>query len=198
MNTNQQLIELGISLANAISKSTVTYFSDRIKKAKTAKDRDETIAQLEDIIDELINDKRELIEIGRKYEEITSFQKITDHDLKYITEKLFPVLNEVLTQAAQLSSDPNALDELKTVMSTIEPIISIETFNILQMLGFNFKDAIGEPLTKFIRSLILANSKSNLKTELEISINRQGEQFYKVLQNPEAVEAYNKISNSNK
>ena len=47
----------------------------------------------------------------------------------------------------------------------IKPILSKETFNILQILGFNFKKAIGEPMTEWIASLIKSKINDEKSTE---------------------------------
>lgn len=191
---NKVLIELGVQVSKIAAQSTVSFIGDKIKTAKSLGDKDRTISALEEIIDDLIQDKRSLIEIAQKYEEITSFQKITEEDVEYITISLVPVLEKVLRQAALMSEDPNALDELEVVIDTMKPIVSIETFNILQMLGFNFRDAIGQPLTELIQSLILSKAHNDLSTELRISIHEQNKEYYKLLQNPEAVANLEKFS----
>lgn len=62
--------------------------------------------------------------------------------------------------AAQAANMENALD-------TLTPLLSVETLTVLQLLGFNFKQAIGEPLTlllqKFITSKIPADPQSNIE-----------------------------------
>ncbi|MDE8310494.1 hypothetical protein PT166_01930, partial [Erysipelothrix rhusiopathiae] len=175
---NKVLIELGVQVSKIAAQSTVSFIGDKIKTAKSLGDKDRTISALEEIIDDLIQDKRSLIEIAQKYEEITSFQKITEEDVEYITISLVPVLEKVLRQAALMSEDPNAIDELEVVIDTMKPIVSIETFNILQMLGFNFRDAIGQPLTELIQSLILSKAHNDLSTELRISIHEQNKEYY--------------------
>ncbi|MDE8303308.1 hypothetical protein PT156_08740 [Erysipelothrix rhusiopathiae] len=191
---NKVLIELGVQVSKIAAQSTVSFIGDKIKTAKSLGDKDRTISALEEIIDDLIQDKRSLIEIAQKYEEITSFQKITEEDVEYITISLVPVLEKVLRQAALMSEDPNAIDELEVVIDTMKPIVSIETFNILQMLGFNFRDAIGQPLTELIQSLILSKAHNDLSTELRISIHEQNKEYYKLLQNTEAVANLEKFS----
>ncbi|SHH02619.1 DNA phosphorothioation-dependent restriction protein DptG [Anaerosphaera aminiphila DSM 21120] len=187
MDTNKILIELGIELAKIISKQTITTISDKVKKVKASGDKDGIILELESIIDELISDKRSLIEIAQKYEELTSFQKITDEDVQYITQSLMPVIEELLEKAMNFNQSSTSTEELQQLMGIIKPIISVETFNVLQMLGFNFRDAIGQPLTDLIKSLILSKSKSELDIELAISNNRVSAEYYNLLQNEEAV-----------
>ena len=194
MDTNQLLINLGIKLTEIVASSTVSIISDKISKAKTLSDKDRTIQELESIIDGLISDKRQLIEIGQKYEEVTSFQKLTDEDVLYVTKSILPVLEELLSKASGLSTDPDAPAQLQQIIDVIKPIISVETFNVLQMLGFNFRDAIGAPLTELIKSFILSKSKNDNKDNLSISINNANTEYYRFLQNEEAVNRFKELT----
>ena len=43
----------------------------------------------------------------------------------------------------------------------IKGLINIDTLKAIQLLGFNYKAAIGEPLTQLCAAAILSNVKSN-------------------------------------
>ena len=76
--------------------------------------------------------------------------------------RIIPLLEELLENSER--EDPG---KLKHDIDTFKPILSKETFNIMQILGFNFKKATDEPLTKLISSLISAKiptSEENLLT----------------------------------
>lgn len=60
----QQVIDLGIRLAEALAKNTASAVITKIKSIKTKKDDKEIINQLEEIIQELISDKNELTQIA--------------------------------------------------------------------------------------------------------------------------------------
>jgi hypothetical protein len=45
------------------------------------------------------------------------------------------------------------------MMEIIKPLLSVETLTVLQLLGFNFKQAIGEPLTELVAGLIAAKAR---------------------------------------
>ena len=64
---------------------------------------------------------------------------------EYITDKLLPLLLKI----PGIHEQQNAL----------EVILSKETLKILQLLGFNYKEAIGEPLTSVIAHAINALAK---------------------------------------
>ena len=60
----QQIIELGVRLAETLTKNTASAILTKIQLIKTKKDDKETINQLEEIIQDLIADKNELTQIA--------------------------------------------------------------------------------------------------------------------------------------
>lgn len=55
----------------------------------------------------------------------------------------------------------------------MKPFLSVETVNVLQLLGFNFRKAIGEPLTALCESLILTQVSRSTELQLEQLKNQQ-------------------------
>lgn len=191
MDTNQQLIELGIRLGEVTVRSTASFISDRVRKAKASQDTADQIVELEGIIDDLMADKLELTEISRKYEELTSFNKISEEDVSYITDNLIPVIEEFLTEATALSTDPNAMDELNNIIGVIKPIVSLETITILQMFGFNFRDAVGQPLTELVKKIILKKVNSNIDKDITLQTLKFNTEYSKIVQDEESFNRYN-------
>lgn len=140
---------LGTKFATLIAKNSVPVIMDRVKVAKEAKVDSETINRLEEIISELISDKNELIQMVQLYEEQLITQKISDDEIDYISNSLLPILEQFVA-----NGDSQQAATTEKALEAIKPIISKETFLILQMLGFNFKQAIGEPLTHLLRAFI--------------------------------------------
>lgn len=64
--------------------------------------------------------------------------------------------------------DTLKMEEIQSLMKILHPILSTETLKILQLLGFDFKSAIGEPLTELLRNLILSKTISNNTNMTEI------------------------------
>lgn len=144
--------------------------SDKIKASKAKHDNKETIAELEEIIMELSNDKRETLRIAQTYEQELISQKITEKDIEYITKNLLPIISQYIPQD-------------KVTMQQIESLLSVETLTIMQLLGFNYKKAIGEPLTlliqKNIESKLPYDQNLNSKTVLSLSNLALDEEAYK-------------------
>ena len=147
--------------------------SDKIKTAKTKKESKETISELEEIIYDLLNDKIEIQRIAQAYEQELVSQKITKEDIKYITDNLLPIITDL------------APDENKEQIDQFKKILSVETLTIMQLIGFNYKQAIGEPLTillkKIIESKIPMDNKINVEYATlmaKISLDKEATKRY--------------------
>ncbi len=151
---------LAKQLATVIISNTATIVADRVKTAHANKDKDKTIAALEEIINELVSDKSELTRIAQAYEQEFVSQKITEKELKYITDNVLPLLDKFIPQ------------NQKETVEQIKSVLSVETLTIMQLLGFNYKRAIGEPLTillqKNIEAKIPADPIANQKLQLAL------------------------------
>lgn len=142
MDNNDIIATIAADLATVAAKNTASIVFDRIKKAKSNKGLKEQNAELQNIIQDLLNDKSELLRIAKAYEEELIAQKITDEDISYITNNLIPILKSFI---------PN---NKKGLVEQLERVFSKETLTILQLIGFSYKRAIGEPLTQYVRSTI--------------------------------------------
>lgn len=78
------------------------------------------------------------------------------------------------------------------MVDVLSPLISKETLTILQLLGFNFRKAIGEPLTVLLQKLIL--SKQPLDSErIQTQLNIQLETL-KIAKDPAAIRRLENLS----
>ena len=82
---NQIVAQLGANLIEATARNGAKIISDKIRTAKTNKEYKETISELEEIIYDLLNDKAEIQRIAQAYEQELVAQKITEDDIKYIS-----------------------------------------------------------------------------------------------------------------
>lgn len=191
MNVTPEIIALGTELASIIGRKSVEAIFDRINSAKKKGDKDEIIGNLEEIINDLISDKNSLIQISQAYEEILITQKISEDEIDYITTSIIPLLEDLFGQ-----SNSENMEKFQAVIDSIKSLISKESFNIMQMLGFNFKKAIGEPLTDLISSLIKAKITSDSDKTMDmqlLSLQRELE-YLKVCQDEEAYERLMKFN----
>jgi len=177
-----ELVALAKNAADVIGKNTVPAVINKVKVARETKDHKEAIGQFEGIIQDLISEKNELINIVQAYERELILRKISNDDIEYITEKLAPILEQLVLNSNS-SEDEDEARKIAETVELLKPIVSKETFNILQLLGFNFKEAIGEPLTQLLKSKIT----SNISTEhAERLLSHQRDiEYWKAVQNTE-------------
>ncbi len=175
--TTKLVAETAVKLADSAVRNTAGIVTDKITKIKAKRDDKQTIRELEDIVNELLEDKSELIRIAKTYEQEFVSQKITEKDIKYITDNVLPLLEKFVP-----ANQKETVDQIKSV-------ISVETLTIMQLLGFNYKRAVGEPLTtllqKTIESKNPADSSTNQKLQLAI---------IELVKDPEAVKRYETLT----
>ncbi|MED4934007.1 hypothetical protein [Heyndrickxia coagulans] len=183
MDIQPELVKLGTDLATIVGRNSVQAVFDKIRVAKNASNKDETIQNLSSIINDLINDKNELIRLAQIYEEKLITQKISSDEIEYITSSIIPILENFFKD----SKDEDII-KAREALNMIKPILSNETFNIMQLLGFNFKQAIGEPLTKLVKEAISSKTPvSPEKTmEYQLLLEQRHIEFFKVLQDEKA------------
>jgi len=182
-----EMMQMTARLAELTVRNTASVVFEKISVSKAKKSDKETIAELTDIIKELIDEKQELEFISQAFERELATQKLSDNDIKFVGETVLPVIKDF----ASKSEEDN--QGLLQSIEMIEPLISQNTLQVLQILGFNFKKAIGEPFTellsKKIQSLHVENNES-----LIISTAERDTEFYKVLQNNEAFNRLQQLS----
>lgn len=180
-----QLQTLGVQLADAALRNTAGAVADRIGAARAKKKDAETIAELEEIVNNLISDKAELVRIAQAYEQELVAQRISPSDIGYITSNVVPVLKKLMESIGDSRGQAGTTQEM---IDLLQPILSVETVTVLQLIGFNFRKAIGEPLTELVGRLILAQSQPEPALTLEIQrLGIQRELAYiEVAKDPEA------------
>lgn len=143
-----------------------------LKSLKAEKDSKKTIRVMEEIIDELLNDKRELIGITKSYEEKFVSQKITKDELNKITEDIIPALTSFISDSEE--EDESKKEESIKMIESITPLLSTEVLDILQTIGFNYKEALGKPLTEISKNAVLSiSSQTSDKDLIKLQTVRQ-------------------------
>ena len=96
MDNNKIVAQLAANLAEATARNTASLITNKISAIKAKKNDKETIGELEEIISELLSDKAEIQRIAQSYEQELVSQRITEKDIKYITDNLLPILNKFI------------------------------------------------------------------------------------------------------
>lgn len=144
---DQALQQLSVQLGEVVARNAASAVLDRITAAKARKKNEETINTLEEIVNDLLADKAELTLITQALDDQLVAQRLSEEDVAYITDHLLPVIQQLTARSGE-SAEGDDLNEV------VGPLLSTETLTILQLIGFNFKEAIGTPLTELVAKYI--------------------------------------------
>jgi hypothetical protein len=174
--------DLAAQLAASAVRNSAAIIADRIRAIGARKRDAEAVAELEEIVNDLLADKAEVTRIAQAYQEQLVAQRITDDEVRYIAETIVPLLKELVatTDAAD--------QEIEKYMPALEALVSVQTVTVLQLFGFNFKRAIGEPLTEVVSRLIegAAPPSGDVASELALAQARQQTAMMEVASDPDA------------
>lgn len=180
------IAEMGARLTESTVRNTASAISNKISSLKAKRDDKQTIRELEDIVNGLLDDKNELVRIAQAYEQELVSQKISDADIAYITDTLVPLIEQFINRI----EDDTERAKSQSYLDIIKSIISKEMITVMQLIGFNFKKAIGEPLTALLRRMIeskIPESDLELKrlsiinSNLSIEISKDEESYKRFL-----------------
>lgn len=162
---------LALQLSEVAVRNTAGKIFDRIKIARTRKNNEESIAELEAIIYELIDDKAELSRIAQAFEEALVAQRISETEIDYIADTVVPLVEEFIdTSTDQSVEEEKTMQQQQQMLDALKSLLSVETITVLQLLGFNFKQAVGEPLTFLLARTI--GAKTPLAPEVQADLER--------------------------
>ena len=145
------MIEMGTSLAALAVKGTATAINAKVKAIKEERNVEKVRTTYDEIINELISEREEAVRIAQAYKIELDRIEISDediHHLHYTVESILEIL-KVMTPDAPIAT----LEQMKG-------LISVDTLKAIQLLGFNYKAAIGEPLTQLCADAILSKAKA--------------------------------------
>ncbi|WP_420618256.1 hypothetical protein [Candidatus Poriferisocius sp.] len=155
------LQELSVLLSEAAVRNAAATVADRISAAKARKRDKETIAALEDIVNELLADKSELVRIAQAFDDELVAQRLSSDDVNFITENLLPLIRQLMEVSDQDVLEPQMLDALKSILAA-------ETLTIMQLIGFNYRQAIGKPLTELAAAAITSRMPQDQTQSLDL------------------------------
>ncbi|MFI5954375.1 hypothetical protein [Cryptosporangium sp. NPDC051539] len=152
---------MSVQLGQLAAQNGAASVFDRIRTRKATKQHQETIAELEEIVNDLLDDKAQLVRIAQGFEQELVAQRIADSDVEYIIQNVIPVLEEAMRGSEGAAVAQAQIDVIKS-------ILSVETVKVMQLIGFNFRQAIGEPLTTLVSQLILSRAAPSTAQAAEL------------------------------
>ncbi|MEE6716640.1 hypothetical protein [Schleiferilactobacillus harbinensis] len=155
-------IELGSRLTEAAITNTWSKVSDRIRKIKADKDKDSQIRAYNQLVSELVDQKADALDIARQYKEQLDKVTISDNDIESLHRTLEKVVGIVMNSNLG-EADSVEKQEMRKSFDSLVEMLNSDTLRTLQLLGYNYKKAIGEPLTQVTSEFILSKLDSNPK-----------------------------------
>ena len=147
----QVLEELAKSLSLLSTKGTVTATEAKIKAIQVEKDIEKIRNRYDEIINELIAERAEAIRIAQVYKNEMERYVISDSDIEHLHNTVELVLDII----KEMSPDTDV-----AMYQQLKELICVDVLKAIQLLGFNYKEAIGEPLTQLCANAILNKTKN--------------------------------------
>lgn len=141
-----EFASLAASLASLVIKGTTSAIAHKIHIIKTEKDIDKIRNAYDEIVNTLIGEREEAIRIAQIYKAELERVVISDQDI----EHLHNTVSRLVSIISLKQADPDKLELYEQFVK----LISVDTLKAMQLLGFNFKAAIGEPLTDICSNAI--------------------------------------------
>ena len=142
-NLDNTIVELGTQLGILAANNTASTIYNKISVLKLKKADEKTIAEYEEIINDLITEKQELIRIANAYKQQYENINISDEDMEYLHNTLRIVLEST-------SPDGKTDENLSVALA----FLNKDTLKTMQLIGFNYKEGIGRPLTELCEEWI--------------------------------------------
>ena len=144
----QHIAELGVELGKMAVKGIASAVRKRVKVIKNEKNIEDIRNAYDEIISELLTEREEAVHIAQEYRSEVERINISEEDIKH--------LQATITKALDIFKKFGEFDENDQLNSfeQIKELITVDTLKTMQLLGFNYKAAIGEPLTEICAQAI--------------------------------------------
>lgn len=174
--------ELTTQAATIMMQNTASIIAAKVQSIKAKKNDKEAVAELTEIINDLVEENARLQSLAQAYKQELVAQQITAEDIEYITETLIPLLEDMM-RSGEKSVPQSTFDVMRQLLSK-------ETLNVLQLLGFNFKQAIGVPLTHLLADFISSQSPMGRQQDIQLDMLALELKLIELAQDPEACGRY--------
>lgn len=149
------MASVGSELAILAAKGTVTVISNKLAQIREKKDREAMANAYEDVINELIQERNRAISIAQSYQSELGRYHIEDEDIEHLQKTVQTVLD--ILQKMSPDKDLSGFEQFKE-------LISVDTLKAMQLLGFDYRAGIGDPLTEACASAIKRSFSSSTNT----------------------------------
>jgi len=141
------LVELASKLAEVSAKNGFDSIMARSNAARQYKDLSSQANAYEAIINDLVQKNNDLLSISRRYKEEYERVTVSDEDIEHLQNTLKHILNLISSMFPQSNEHENQFN-------TVIELLNKDTLKTMQLLGFNYKKAIDDPLTTAVANFI--------------------------------------------
>lgn len=155
----EPFVEAGVRLTELAVKGTVSAVNKKIRAIKDERNAEKLRTTYDELINEVLQEREEAIRIAQLYKSELDRIVISDEDIEHLhntVEKVLEILKGFQLAAAVSKGEEEIERVTKQTESydQIKDLISVDTLKTMQLLGFNYKAAIGEPLTRLCADAI--------------------------------------------
>lgn len=155
------IAEMGTKLTVLATTNLAATVTSRFSVIRQQKKTEEICNAYEEIVNELLADRAQAISIASAYQAELNRFEITDADIEHLQR----TVSRVLGLLQSLSAD--STQESMAVFRSVESLLSRDTLKAMQLLGFDYKKAIGDPLTEVCADNIRAKLKPSAVEDIK-------------------------------
>jgi phenylalanyl-tRNA synthetase alpha subunit len=163
---------LGAELTKLAIKGTATTVAKKVMAIKHEKDVKNIRKVYDEIINELIQERDEAIRIAQSYKSELDRVEISDKDIEHLHNTISRIL-EILKKMSPVSMTAGGESNGFESFEQLNELINTDTLKTMQLLGFNFKAAIGEPFTALCANAISSLGAKRSQNTSNIKLNRK-------------------------
>lgn len=149
------VINLSSKILEVRGKTSYAWLEGKRAKVQVAKNTEEIKQVYEEVIAQFSQANAEFEMIAREYKDMYEQVSISDDDIEF----LYNTLSDLIDFFAK--EDPQQAEALKSIIR----LINKDMLKTMQLLGFNYREAIGVPLTnacaEFITNKLVPPSNNN-------------------------------------
>jgi hypothetical protein len=163
--SSQPVLELENSLALLAVKGTVTAVTAKLNGIRQEKNAEVIRSTYDEIVNELLEERAQAIQIAQALKDELNRVEIDEAGIESLDATIGRVFQILKQFPGLLDNDPEKAASQEVSFNQIRQLISADTLRTMQLLGFNYKAAIGEPLTELCAKKIkqLGDSQNSRK-----------------------------------
>jgi len=177
MAMDPTVAQLLANLAEMTVRNSASAITTKVQAIRQGRKQEEALNELEEMINELVADRERLVGIAQGLEAALGAQRISPDDIDFIVKKVIPTVEKLI--------DGEQAAEAAKFIEPLKALLSVDTLTVLQLIGFNYKAAIGEPLTELVRHMIAGRVTAGM-TEAEILEARRQVLLLEIIKDPDA------------